>query len=247
MQIGKAVEGAEAGSRQGESAGIRANESPAWRAAYDSQAQVERRRSAIPRKLRKLGLEGGTTNVRILDLCCGNGETLDALYGMGFRELRGADIVIGPDLAADPRFAACVADAAALPWASGSFDWILIVHALHHLGPAERIRTVLAECHRLLSPGVRLAIVDFPNSPQIRLAFWCFRRKFWLFTPYLRYFGKLIQEEWCFLKGYLAEWPRVRVLLQAGPFEIETFHQEFFYYFLTLRKPVPAGGEDKRP
>ena len=243
MQIGKAVEGAEAGSRQGESAGIRANESPAWRAAYDSLAQVERRRSAMPVKLRKLGLDREKTDIRILDLCCGNGKTLDALYGMGFRDLRGADIVISRDLGADPRFNTCAADATALPLASGSFDWVLILHALHHLGPEERIRTVLAECYRLLRPGGRLAVIDFPNSPQIRFAFWCLRRNFWLFTPYLRYFGRLVQEEWRFLKGYLAEWPRVRSLLHGGPFEIETYRQELFCYFLTLRKPVRGGGD----
>src|SRR6516164_9708151 len=69
-------------------------ESRAWHEAYDSRDQVERRRAAIPAKLRKLGLDTADRNARVLDLCCGNGETLDALHTMGLRDLHGVDISI---------------------------------------------------------------------------------------------------------------------------------------------------------
>lgn len=68
-------------------------ESPDWHAIYDSQAQVERRRAAIPEKLRKIGLAAADRKAQILDLCC----------GMGFRNLHGVDVVISPSLAADAR------------------------------------------------------------------------------------------------------------------------------------------------
>jgi ubiquinone/menaquinone biosynthesis C-methylase UbiE len=116
-------------------------------------------------------------------------------------------------------------------------DWILIVHALHHLGPIEQTRAVLKECFRALKPGGRLAIVDFPNSLQIRLAFWFFRQNVGLVTPYLKYFGKLIQEEWSFLEGYLREWEQIRGLLHNGQFEVSRFRQDLFYFYLTLEKP----------
>jgi ubiquinone/menaquinone biosynthesis C-methylase UbiE len=215
-------------------------ESSSWHTAYDSPDQVERRRAEIPGKLRKLGLADVTRNATILDLCCGNGETLDALYGMGFRNLSGSDITVTPGLIANPRFVTHVGDAAALDFPDESLDWILIVHALHHLGPAEHIDEVLKECDRVLKPGGRIAVLDFPNSPQIQLAFWFFRQKLFLVSSYLKYFGGLIQEEWHFLKPYLQEWKSVRALLHHGRFEVERFRQEFFYYYLTLRKPPSA-------
>jgi hypothetical protein len=80
--------------------------------------------------------------------------------------------------------------------------------------------------------------VDFPSSLQIRLAFWFFRQNVGLWTPYLRNFGKLIQEEWGFLREYLDDWKAVERLLQQGPFEIESHRRGLFYYYRTLRKPI---------
>ena len=211
-------------------------ESRAWHEAYDSRDQVERRRAAIPAKLRKLGLDTADRNARVLDLCCGNGETLDTLHTMGLRDLHGVDISIPREVAVDTRFHVHQGSALQLPFDDQSLDWVLIVHALHHLGPAENVAAVLGECYRVSKPGGRLGIIDFPSSVQIRLAFWCFRRSFWLVTDYLRYFGSLIQEEWPFLREYLREWPRVHSLLHNGKFETGQFHQEFFYYYLTLKK-----------
>jgi ubiquinone/menaquinone biosynthesis C-methylase UbiE len=212
-------------------------ESSSWHAAYDSEVQVKRRRSAMPLKLRRLGVLTADSSARILDLCCGNGETLAVLHELGFRNLHGLDVVISPALAADARFSVNTGDATEAGFPENSLDWVLIIHALHHLGPVTRIEKLLQECYRILKPGGRLAIVDFPASLQIRIAFWCFRRNFWLCTPYLKYFGRLIQEEWHFLKGYLAGWPETCRLLHRGGFEKESFRQEFFYYYLTLRKP----------
>jgi ubiquinone/menaquinone biosynthesis C-methylase UbiE len=212
-------------------------ETTAWHGLYNDQLQVERRRQAIPGKLRKLGVNGGDPQATILDLCCGNGETLEALYEMGYRNLSGIDLVINPQLARDARFTILQGDASRVNCADNSLDWILIVHALHHLGPVEQTDVVLKECFRVLKPGGRLAIVDFPNSLQIRLAFWFFRQNVGLVTPYLRSFGKLIQEEWSFLEGYLREWQQIRDLLHNGRFEVSHFRQDFFYFYLCLQKP----------
>jgi ubiquinone/menaquinone biosynthesis C-methylase UbiE len=212
-------------------------ETTAWHDAYNDQLQVERRRQAIPAKLRKLGLNGDNPQATIMDLCCGNGETLEALYEMGYRNLSGIDLVINPQLARDSRFTTLQSDASRVNCADNSLDWILIVHALHHLGPVEQTNAVLKECLRALKPGGRLAIVDFPNSLQIRLAFWFFRQNVGLVTPYLKYFGKLIQEEWPFLKSYLREWKQIRILLHNGQFEVSQFQRDFFYFYLTLQKP----------
>src|SRR5262249_41909922 len=151
---------------------------------------------------------------------CGHGEALDALYDLGFRNLSGTDISIPPELGADPRFRTQIGDARQLSHPDGSADWILNIHAMHHIGRPQDIEQFLNECYRVLKPGGRLGIVDFPNSPQIRLAFWFFRQNRFLWTPYLKYFGKLVQEEWYFLKDYLPQWPRVERLLWEGRFEL---------------------------
>lgn len=225
--------------------GTALKESSEWHAAYNADGQKSRRRSKMIPKLNRLGIPAPRQDLRILDLCCGNGETLDALYDAGFRDLHGQDIVVSDELSADRRFSTSAGDAAATGLPDCSIDWILIIHALHHLGPASHVDSVLSECYRVLKPGGRLGIVDFPSSPQIRLAFWMFRRNFWLVTPYLKYFGKLIQEEWHFLKPYLQEWPVVRSLLYRGDFAVERSRQEVFYYYLTLSKPLHDSGREQ--
>ncbi|HEV3331553.1 MAG TPA: methyltransferase domain-containing protein [Bryobacteraceae bacterium] len=213
-------------------------ESSAWTEAYAQPGQAQRRRATIARKLALLGIAEADRGTAVLDLCCGNGETLDALYELGFRDLRGSDIEMPPELQADQRFTTNIGDAAEVPLASASVDWVLIIHALHHLGPVSHIQAVLKECYRVLKPGGRLGLVDFPSSLQIRLAFWFFRQNVGLWTPYLRNFGKLIQEEWGFLREYLDDWKAVERLLQQGPFEIESHRRGLFYYYRTLRKPI---------
>lgn len=208
----------------------------AWAAAYSNSEEITRRRAALPAKLERLGLAETDRSIRILDLCCGNGEALDALYGMGFRNLYGGDITISEELAGDSRFQVKVCDAANPPFESGTFDWIIIVHAMHHLGLAAQIKNVIEQCERMLKPGGRLSVIDFPNSLQIRLAFWWFRLGWFQWTPYLKHFGAIIREEWPFLKDYLPQFNQVRKLLLEGNFETERRTQDLFYFYWTLRK-----------
>jgi SAM-dependent methyltransferase len=111
---------------------------------------------------------------------------------------------------------------------------------MHHFASAARVRDFIKEAHRLLKPGGHLAIVDFPASPQIRLAFWFFRQGRFLWTAYLKDFGSIIQQEWHFLKDYLPQWPQVRsTLWEEGPFRVIRSTRSFFYFYLTLQKDAP--------
>jgi SAM-dependent methyltransferase len=212
-------------------------ETDLWHATYGAEAEICRRRRALPAKLRRLGIQRASRDAAILDLCCGHGETLDCLHGLGFSNLQGLDLRIDDRLARDPRFQTAAGDALAPPYAAGTFDWVLNIHSLHHLANAGRVARFLEQCWRMLKPGGRLGIIDFPASPQIRLAFWFFRRNRLLWTPHWRAFGRMIQEEWSFLKDYLPQWPEVRWLLLDGRFQVERCQRRLFYFYLTLRKP----------
>ena len=217
-------------------------ESHEWLDTYADDAQSQRRRRMMPRKLQNLGLGSIIDqNASVLDLCCGVGETLDVLYEMGFRDLTGVDIHVPPKLQADKRFAVVEEDAcnpSMVPDASK--DWILCLHALHHLETPDRIKQLVDHAYRILKPGGRISFIDFPNSLQIRAAFWFFVNcKPVLITPYLKWFGTITQEEWPFLQHYLPRFPRVwNVIHNDARFEVEIDHHELFYFYLTIRKPL---------
>jgi SAM-dependent methyltransferase len=215
------------------------NESALWTAAYGGDEQIRRRRAAMPAKLARLGVLGCSRDLRILDLCCGNGEALDALHGMGFRNLQGLDAAVPPALAGDRRFRVKAGDAMASGYADGSFDWILCIHAMHHFATAANVGAFLAECRRILAPAGHLGIVDFAPSLRIRLAFRFFRQDRFLWTTYLKSFHTLIQEEWPFLKGYFGQWPEVRRMLWQGRFEVVSNRRTLFYFHLHLAKRTP--------
>jgi len=212
-------------------------ESDVWLETYANEKEVNRRRREMPAKLARLGLTPEHRHLDVLDVCCGHGEALDALYGAGFRRLSGMDLTVTEALAADPRFQIHQGNVTDTKLPATSYDWITCIHSMHHLAEAENVRLFLDESWRLLRPGGRLSILDFPGSPQIKLAFWFFRQPRLHATPYLRYFGRIIQEEWFFLKDYLPQWPVVRRHLWHGRFRVERSSSSLFYYYLTLRKP----------
>jgi ubiquinone/menaquinone biosynthesis C-methylase UbiE len=211
------------------------HETDDWHRNYGGAEAVARRRAAVAGKLRLLGFPAGEP-VSVLDVCCGHGETLDCLHTLGARDLHGVDLTVPEALMQDSRFTVRRAGASALPFPEARFDWVLCIHSLHHLASAEEVGRFLREAERVLKPGGRLGIVDFPASPQIRLAFWMFRHGWLRFTPYLRWFTTVIREEWWFLRDYLPQWPAVHQLLHGGPLKVESRRRGVFYFHLTLRK-----------
>ena len=57
------------------------------------------------------------------------------------------------------------ANAAATPFASGSFDCVVIPHALHEM-PRETRVAVLREARRALRPGGRVAVLELDDPPS---------------------------------------------------------------------------------
>jgi len=104
---------------------------------------------------------------RVLDLGCGAGYSSQALIDAGIDEVVGLDA--SPYLLqhaarqfAGPRFVQGLAENTGLP--DDGFDGVSACFLFHEL-PPRYAREALQECHRLLRPGGRLAILE-PTSEQ---------------------------------------------------------------------------------
>ncbi|HEY4013989.1 MAG TPA: class I SAM-dependent methyltransferase [Polyangiaceae bacterium] len=212
-------------------------ESSRWHQSYGNAQLIARRTSSHGRKLERLGLLSLPRDARILDVCCGMGEALRILHGAGFTRLSGCDVTAEPELAREPWVDVRACDAASLPYEDASFDAVVCMHSLHHLGGLERIRRTFAECARVLRPGGKLSLLDHYNSPQLRAAFWGLSKP-WLTWPTagLRSFREQHEEEWPYMYEYLDSWLGVRAAVASLPFAPEVDRKGLFFFYWTGRK-----------
>jgi ubiquinone/menaquinone biosynthesis C-methylase UbiE len=110
--------------------------------------------------------------LRILDLCCGPGNS-----ALAVAQAHARATVVGADLSPHMLAVArgrmvrrglhnvhlCQTDAGRLPFADGVFDAAMISFGLHELDPDVMLRA-LSELSRVLKPGGRLYIVDFAHE-----------------------------------------------------------------------------------
>jgi SAM-dependent methyltransferase len=139
---------------------------------------------------------------RILDLGCGKGRFASHLKEAGAG-------VIGLDLSAAMLAGASGLDrvkasARRLPFADGTFDAVIAIEVLEHVGAVDQ---VLVEARRVLKPGGRLAIVDKnagaldakrPWLPSLFVKWIDERRGLWMYPS-----GGPVRERW-FWPGSLA-------------------------------------------
>ena len=131
-----------------------------------------------------------------MELCCGNGENLEILKKIGFKNLYGIDVRIFPETKkSNPEIKYIECDARKVPIGSGQIDLVLCLHSLHHLESISGIKDMLLEGVRLLKKGGRIAIVDHYNSFWLKTAFWIIQRQLFIFPKWLRMFGRQIKEE----------------------------------------------------
>jgi demethylmenaquinone methyltransferase/2-methoxy-6-polyprenyl-1,4-benzoquinol methylase len=131
-----------------------------------------------------------TPGERVLDLCCGTGSSSAAIRERAGSSCRlvGADLSRG-QLAKAARKPACQpialveANAACTPFASESFDCVVIPHALHEM-PRETRVAVLREAERVLKRNGRVAVLELDDPPsrirRILLGAWLL---YWLPYP----------------------------------------------------------------
>jgi SAM-dependent methyltransferase len=116
------------------------------------------------------------TNLRVLDVGCGEGAVLRDLLRLGARP----DNLVGVDLLAsrlararalNADMAFSVADAAGLPFPNASFELLLAFTILSSIVDVEARGAAASEILRVLRPGGAVIIYDFwvnPRNPDVR-------------------------------------------------------------------------------
>src|SRR5260221_3382285 len=141
-------------------------ESEAWKQAYRDPQLVARRSKKHRQKLERLGILSWPRNTRLLDLCCGTGEMLRILHTEGFSNLSGIDVTLDPELRKESWLDLKAGVASTLPYPEQSFDAVICLHSLHHLGGIAGVSAALNESWRVIKPGGRLALIDHYDSAQ---------------------------------------------------------------------------------
>jgi len=116
------------------------------------------------RTVRALALAPGSA---VLDLACGTGALGAQARHHGYRVV-GADMSEGmlagrPVSSGGEGFPAALADAASLPFASGSLDGVLCAYALRNFTD---LPASLAEAARVVRPGGRISILEVATPPH---------------------------------------------------------------------------------
>lgn len=141
------------------------------------------------RKVRRVLLEGidFQPGDRILDMCCGPGNTTFVIAEMVGKQsvVKGIDLSRGQIESARRRnhfsnVEFMVMDAANVSFHDGEFDEVVIPHALHEMFSAARL-AVLREAKRVLKKGGTLVALEVDDPPSLLLrlfmGFWFF---YWL-------------------------------------------------------------------
>jgi ubiquinone/menaquinone biosynthesis C-methylase UbiE len=209
-----------------------------WHHKYGTPEQIEFRRRTISPKLIHFGIDQAPRDIRVLDMCCGHGEALEVMKNWGFTNLEGFDQRIHEPLKSNLQIASYEGNAAETGLESGSYDWVMNIHSMHHLGNVPQLAIWVDEMRRILKPGGRFSIVDYWTTPWLKLAMFMFRQRALHVTPYIRTYGEQIIDEWEFLEPFFRDAKPIMALLTDNGFEVERHSHDLWHFYITLRKPA---------
>ena len=145
-----------------------------WRAAY-RQARLSFWHDdavTMTRRLSKMGMDRLPPSARILDIGCGGGRLLAHMSANGFRDCWGIEADKALVLRSPQKNRIVVGSATELPWRGESFDGVLIMAVLHHLGGLQQLSACVSEVRRVLRPGGFIAYCE-PADTIMRRALTC--------------------------------------------------------------------------
>ena len=139
------------------------NRSPDWAAAEASPERFARRAPWLP----------ADRDARILDIGCGWGFNLMALWCAGYRRLEGVDlsaeqVAIGNVAARGRLMLHCAEGREFLEGRTGQYDLITLISVLEHI-PADSVVPFLRAIHGALKPGGRIVLFT-PNMANLTSA-----------------------------------------------------------------------------
>lgn len=208
-----------------------------WRDIYYDARYVRHRLKENRKRMESLGILGWDRNGRLLEAGCGGGENLKILHEEGFKELAGLDVYPAPPGSSFPGSAKYIeASAENLPFDPGSYDYVLSLHALHHLPSLESIQSFFKSAHEVLKPNGKLAILDHRNTPWFRFA--TFLLCHFPFTVWGR--AGLVQRQFRLEKGlldvYLSYCRNLKEILRASGFRIVSWQTDAFFFYTVGEK-----------
>jgi SAM-dependent methyltransferase len=188
-----------------------------WEAAYNRFESAEEERRKFQQRFAWLGIADLPRSTHIVDLFCGRGNGLIALYEMGFENLTGVDL--SPDLLDQaPEYATrIVADCTDLRFPEGSVEAFMVQGGLHHLPRIpEDLERSLDSVFRSLRPGGHFFLVEPWETPFLRLvhaitSFPPARR----LVPKFDAFATMIEEESTTYRNWLSQPRTVRQAVEA--------------------------------
>ena len=144
---------------------------PQWEAAYKRFETPEEEIKKFIGRLRRFGFDRLPKDIRIAEIFCGRGGGLVALERLGFQDVEGVDR--SDTLLSEYRGNATLhlADCMEMPFASGSYDAVIVQGGLHHLPVVpDDVDKTLAEVARILSPNGKLYVVEPWRTPFLSFA-----------------------------------------------------------------------------
>jgi ubiquinone/menaquinone biosynthesis C-methylase UbiE len=188
----------------------------AWEDAYNRFETPEEEQRKFSRRLTRLGGKLWPREAKIVELFCGRGNGLHALWRLGFQNLEGVDL--SPSLLAQYRGLArtYVNDCRQLPFESRSRDVLIVQGGLHHLQnfPTD-LETTLLEAQRVLRLGGLFVVVEPWLTPfLVAVHAVCRARLARHFSRKLDALAAMIEIEGQAYKQWLGQPADVRRLLQ---------------------------------